>query len=139
MIWAKSGGSYNNASPADVEEETRTANPLQKTHFEVIMDYGTNKMYCTINSINGSTTSEEVALEAVPTKFILQCNYNNNDRRAWFDNLKIQRIATGELTGINNVKNDVKDDAIYNINGIRVAAPTQKGLYIINGKKVAIK
>ena len=139
MIWAKSGGSYNNASPADVEEETRTANPLQKTHFEVILDYGTNKMYCTINSINGSTTSEEVALEAVPTKFILQCNYNNNDRRAWFDNLKIQRIATGELTGISNVKNDVKDDAIYNINGIRVAAPTQKGLYIINGKKVAIK
>ena len=127
MIWAKSGGSYNNASPADVEEPT--ANPLQKTHFEVIMDYGTNKMYCTINSINGSTTSKEVALEAVPTKFILQCNYNNNDRRAWFDNLKIQRIAAGDAPVL---------DGISEVNAAaNVKAPTKvlkNGRIVINGK-----
>ena len=123
-IWAKAGGSYNNASPADVEEPT--ANPLQKTHFEVIMDYGTGKMYCTINSINGSTTSEEVALEAIPNRFVLQCNYNNNDRRAWFDNLKIERIKAGEATGISEVNAAAK-----------VKAPTKvlkNGRIVINGK-----
>ena len=128
-IWAKSGGSYNNASPADVDEETRTANPLQKSHIEVIMDYGRKSMYCTISSINGSTTSNEVALEAVPTKFILQCNYNNNDRRAWFDNLKIERLTAGAT--------DPFVDAIQEVNTSVVVKPTKvlkDGRIIINGK-----
>ena len=125
-IWAKSGGSYNNASPADAPEETLTDNPLQKSHIEVIMDYGTKTMYCTISSINGSTSSEEVALEAIPTKFILQSNYANNDRRPWFDNLKIQRIAAGEVVGIQDVNAAAE-----------VKAPTKvlkNGRLIINGK-----
>ena len=127
MMWAKAGGAYDNASPADAEE--LTANPLQKTHFEVIMDYGKNTMYCTINSINGSATSEEVALTAIPNKFVLQCNYNNNNRRAWFDNLKIQRIkagAPGEET-----------NGITEYNTAKVKAPTKmlkNGRIIINGK-----
>ena len=93
VIWAKSGGSYNNASPSDAD--TLTANPLQKTHFEVILDYGRKSMYCTANSVNGSATSKEIVLESIPNKFVLQSNYNNNDRRPWFDNLKIQRITAG--------------------------------------------
>lgn len=128
-IWAKAGGSYNNASPADAPEETLTANPLQKSHIEVIMDYGRKSMYCTISSINGNATSEEVALEAIPTKFILQCNYNNNDRRAWFDNLKIQRITAGAT--------DPFVDAIQEVNPAKVVAPTKvfkDGRLIINGK-----
>ena len=137
-IWAKAGGSYNNASPADATDSI-TANPLQKSHVEVIMDYGTKKMYCTINSVNGSTTSSEVDLDAVPTKFILQCNYNNTDRRAWFDNLLIQRITAGEPSGIQTVQADTKANAIYNINGMRVATPKQKGVYIVNGRKVVIR
>jgi hypothetical protein len=82
-------------------------------------------MYCTISSINGSTTSEEVALEAVPTKFILQCNYNNNDRRAWFDNLKIERIAAGTPTGIQ----DVNTSAV-----VKPTKVLKNGRIIINGK-----
>ena len=140
MIWAKSGGSYNNASPVDATDSV-TANPLQKSHFEVIMDYGRKSMYCTINSINGSTTSEEVALEAVPTKFILQCNYNNNDRRSWFDNLKIQRIKAGATepfvpSAIETVKAvKVANDAIYNLAGQKVDK-SFKGIVIKNGKKI---
>lgn len=130
-IWAKSGGSYNNASPADADEETLTANPLQKSHIEVIMDYGRKSMYCTINSVNGSTTSQEVALDAVPTKFILQSNYNNNDRRIWFDNLKIERIAAGETEPF--------VDGIKELNSadIKAVVPTKvfiNGRVVINGK-----
>ena len=128
-MWFKSGGSYNNASPADVDEETRTANPLQKSHVEVIMDYGRKSMYCTVSSPNGASTSPEVALEAVPTKFILQCNYNNNDRRAWFDNLKIERLVAGAT--------DPFVDAIQEVNTTAVVKPTKvlkDGRLIINGK-----
>ena len=128
-MWFKSGGSYNNASPADVDEETRTANPLQKSHVEVIMDYGRKSMYCTVSSPNGASTSPEVALEAIPTKFILQCNYNNNDRRAWFDNLKIERLTAGAT--------DPFVDAIQEVGSSVVVKPTKvlkDGRLIINGK-----
>ena len=141
-IWAKSGGSYANASPADATDSV-TANPLQKTHFEVIMDYGKGTQYCTVSSPNGSTTSGEVALEAIPTKFILQCNYNNNDRRAWFDNLKIERITAGayDPTGIETIANSQKPKAnsyLYNLAGQKVGKD-YKGLVIQNGRKLIQK
>ena len=66
------------------------------------------------------------SLTAIPNRFVLQCNYNNNDRRAWFDNLKIERIKAGELTGISEVNAAAK-----------VKAPTKvlkNGRIIINGK-----
>ena len=142
-IWAKSGGSYANASPADATDSV-TNNPLEKTHFEVIMDYGRKSMYCTISSVNGSTTSNEVVLEAIPTKFILQCNYNNNDRRAWFDNLKIDRITAGatepfDPSAIETVKAIVTDEAIYTLSGQKLKTVPAKGIYIQNGKKIVVK
>ena len=139
-IWAKSGGSYSNASPADATDSV-TANPLQKTHFEVIMDYGKKTQYCTISSPNGSTTSQEVALEAIPTKFIVQCNYNVVERRSWFDNLLIQRITAGayDPSAIETVKAAVKaNEAVYNLAGQKVGKD-YKGLVIKNGKKFVIK
>ena len=96
-------------------------------------------MYCTINSIVGSTTSKEVSLETIPTKFILQSNYNNNDRRAWFDNLMIERITAGPtdplsgITGIEAAKTD--NGAIYNLAGQKVNG-SFKGVVIKNGKKM---
>lgn len=142
-IWAKSGSSYNNASPADATDSI-TSNPLEKTHFEVIMDYGRKSMYCTISSVNGSTTSNEVVLEAIPTKFILQSNYNNNDRRPWFDNLLIQRITAGatepfDPTGIESVKAAPNADGIYTLSGLKLKTVPTKGIYIQNGKKFVVK
>ena len=45
--------------------------------------------------------------------------------------------APTAISNIKDVKND--DNAWYNLNGVRVAQPTQKGLYIHNGKKFVIK
>jgi hypothetical protein len=45
----------------------------------------------------------------------------------------------GDVTGIENLKNDNLDNAVfYDLNGHQVANPT-KGLYIVNGKKVILK
>ena len=54
-----------------------------------------------------------------------------------------QYIGTFELTptNIEEVKSEelkVKNDAMYDLTGRRVATPT-KGLYIINGKKVVMR
>ena len=143
-IWAKSGGSYANASPADATDSI-TANPLEKTHFEVIMDYGRKSIYSTISSVNGSTASNEFVLEAIPTKFVLQCDYNNNDRRAWFDNLLIQRITAGatdpfDPSGIDVIKAAPKtDESIYTLSGQKLMTAPTKGIYIQNGKKFVVK
>ena len=142
-IWARSGGSYANASPADATDSI-TANPLEKTHIEVIMDYGRKSMYCTISSVEGSTTSNEVVLESIPSKFILKCDYNNNDRRAWFDNLLIQRISAGateqfDPSGIDAVKAAPKADGIYTLSGQKLKTVPAKGIYIQNGKKFVVK
>ena len=143
-VWTKAGGSYNDASPADVtEEEGKTANPLQKTHFEVIMDFGRKSMYCTINSVNGSYASEEIALEAIPASFVLQSNYAVATRRPWFDNLKIERITAGAtepfVDAVETVKAVAADNAIFSLSGQKLSAAPAKGLYIQNGKKYVVK
>ena len=76
-----------------------------KSHFEVVLDYGNKTMYCTTTSSKGTATTQEVALnpEQKATGFILASNYANTNRRCWFDNLKIESIAVGEATGINDV------------------------------------
>ena len=85
-----------------------------KSHFEVILDYGTKTMYCTTTSGKGTFTTAEVALdpEKKVTGFILASDYSNADRRCWFDNLKIESIAVGETTGINEVAAVAKDSKV---------------------------
>jgi len=65
-------------------------------------------------------------------KFVLKSNYINNDRRVWFDNLKIQRVAAGSAEpftpdGIEEIVNAEN----------KVVAPSKvlkNGRIVINGK-----
>lgn len=45
------------------------------------------------------------------------------------------------LTGINTVEGNKKDDdnVYYTLSGVRVINPTEKGIYIKNGRKVIIR
>lgn len=112
-----------------------------RTHFEVILDYGKGKMYCeTNNGTKGSARTEEVDLAAtqVPASFVLKSDYTNADRRCWFDNLKISNITAGEYSGINDVttsKNNVQNNVKYNLAGQRIMTPSKGQIYIMNGKK----
>ena len=47
-------------------------------------------------------------------------------------------INPGEQDGIESVNVNAAEDNIYDLQGRQVAQP-QKGLYIVNGKKVVIK
>ena len=99
-------------------------------------------MYCTTSSSKGTVTTEVIALpEVAPKQFILYSNYNNADRRCWFDNLIIQNIAAGPVEqGIENVESvKVFDNAMYNLQGQRILAPVKGQIYIQNGKKMLAK
>ena len=139
-----SGGSYANQAPEGAEGAEGNY-LLAKNSFEVILDFGEQSIYATTTSRKGVVTTRKIGFDGtVPTKFVLKSNYVNNDRRIWFSNLKIQTIKAGEtekyVDGIATVNAAVREaGAIYNLNGVRVAAPTQKGIYIINGKKVVVK
>lgn len=94
-----------------------------KTHIEYILDYGDQSMYMTTSSSKGSYTWATTSVEALATtdgrvfldpakpvnKFVLTSNYSNADRRSWFDNLQIYKIAASAsenpaVTGIQNVE-----------------------------------
>ena len=64
-------------------------------------------------------------------------NYNGNTPE--FASKKSYLVSLNKASGILNVKiGETKDGAIYNLTGQRVVKP-QKGIYIINGKKVLAK
>lgn len=101
-----------------------------KTHFEIVFDFGEKSMYCSTNANGKSQTSEKKPFaEATLTSFVVKSDYNNSGRRCWFDNLKIGRIQAGEteqFEAIQEINNDAK-----------VVAPSKvlkNGRIIINGK-----
>ncbi len=51
---------------------------------------------------------------------------------------KVVTLVFGESTGINEVQKSEADGAIYNLSGMRVSK-IQKGVYIMNGRKVIVK
>jgi hypothetical protein len=76
-----------------------------RTHFEVIFDFGEKSMYCSTSANGKAQTSEKKPFaEATLTSFVVKSDYNNSARRSWFDNLKIVKIQAGEPSGIENAK-----------------------------------
>jgi hypothetical protein len=113
-------GDRNNSDLAICVEKNRT-------HFEVVLDYGEKTMYCSTSANGKSQTSEKLNFNgAKVVKFGVKSDYNVAARRCWFDNLKIQCVKAGEATGITEVNAAAK-----------VKAPTKvlkNGRIIINGK-----
>ena len=131
-----------------------------KSHFELTVDYQNQKLQGTL--VNGkNATCEGVAMpfrseitDQKVTKFVLGSNYNNKDRRCWFDNLKVFTYGAGaadfdeditdptwaETTGINNIAGTTAAPAgIYSLTGVKLNGVPAKGLYIMNGKKYIVK
>lgn len=110
-----------------------------KSHFEVVLDYGKKTMYCTTTSSKGTATTEEVALnpEQKATGFILASNYDNTNRRCWFDNLKVESIAVDTQTGINEVASVAKaSKAIKAIENGKLVIKTDKGTFNAVGVQI---
>lgn len=106
------------------------------TNMVLYLDYGTMQMQLVSTTPKGVYASDWVAFEGQEVaKFVLSSNYNNSDRRSWFDNLKIDVIEAGVPTGIQTV-NTVKanNGVMFNIAG-QAVSNTFKGIVVKDGKK----
>lgn len=110
-----------------------------KSHFDVVLDYGNKTMYCITSSSKGAATTAEVALnpEQKITGFSLVSNYANTNRRCWFDNLKIESIAVDTQTGINEVASVAKASKIIKaIENGKLVIKTDKGTFNAVGVQI---
>lgn len=79
-----------------------------KTHFDIVMDLATKKMSCTIKN---SISSEEMTFEGIPSRFVLESDYNNADRRSFFGGLTIKTIAA-EADAVQGVAENAAASAV---------------------------
>lgn len=132
-------GKFNGTAGFTVSARTGNAGhcvDANKTNMVLYMDYGTKQMQMVTTTPNGVYASDWAAFDGQElAKFVLSGNYNNSDRRSWFDNLKIEVIQAGVPTGIQTV-NTVKanNGVMYNIAG-QAVSNNFKGIVVKNGKK----
>lgn len=126
-----------NGVGSSAESNAAIAAEKNRTHFDIVIDYGAKTVYCTTSGTKGTAKTEAIPMttDAPLTKFVLKSNYTTDARRCWFDNLVIDNIAA-EPTAINGVSeatNASADDAIYNVAGQKVTSPVKGQIYIKKG------
>ncbi len=128
-----------------------------KSSFTLIVDYKAQAVQgIVVNGKNGTCSGEKISFADIASKpgaladnkvakFVLSSNYNVDARRCWFDNLKIYKYASQATevvpSGIRAVESVAapQTGVVYNLRGMRVANPTEKGIYIRDGKKFVVK
>lgn len=110
-------------------------------------DYSFNKQLPIAWTVEGITTSETNSdVDATEGKDYITGSLVDKDNvvyYAWMTNNLFSyyyRYDASESTGVKNIEAATisKDDVIYNLQGMKLRAP-QKGLNIVNGKKVFVK
>ena len=66
-------------------------------------------------------------------------NYNGKTPEFVSKQNHLVSLNGNTATGIQNVSASETNGMIYDLTGQRVEKPTQKGIYLINGKKVLVK
>ena len=86
-----------------------------------------------LESVLVRTTGEQAFL---PTR----CGFSWEQQSPTAQTLEIVHANGAEVTGIKDVKqNATNDNRYYDLNGRTTSAPSQKGVYIHNGKQVVVK
>lgn len=133
MIKADAGDyefTANGAEIAATEEEVVT-NGLLKGGYATMTAAADANNYVLQNNANGVNFYLVTVTDATVKPFRAYLKASGAGARAL-------NLDLGETTGIETVKKADVTTAVYSLSGQRVAAP-QKGLYIVNGKKVIVK
>ena len=90
-------------------------------------------------------TDGKISLGTRGTRTDTWCIWDNFEL-TYFGDVALEDVKTavlgnvgGEATGINDLNAAEQNVVIYNLNGVRVKNMNQKGIYIVNGKKVTVK
>ena len=128
LLYAEGGATKS--VPAIATADVATGN-LLKAGTGAAVTYSTTTPYYVLATVNNVTGFYRANNNPVP---VGKAYLDAGTATARFFSLDLD----GETTGIHNVNANLNDNDCFDLQGRRVAAP-QKGLYIINGKKVVIK
>lgn len=129
LLKGNAGTSYS--IPVAASAETLSGNKLVGCTEETVL--AANENYYVM--VNNGGTAEFQSLKTNGATIPAGKAYLN----AAAAGARLSFVFANETTGISTVENaNVLNENYYNLNGQRIAAP-QKGLFIVNGKKVIIK
>ncbi len=143
----------------------KIADASNKSSFELVVDYKNQTVKGVINNAkNGRCEGTEYPFSSLTspamtsgdtkiTQFVVGSNYNNVDRRSWFDNLRVSKYGTADFEeditqspwaeipdGIQAIGAEKgANNAIYTLSGVKVTNASKPGIYILNGKKFVVK
>lgn len=120
--------------------KTVTIPSLQYLGQQNIMDWFIFDYYLTAVNAEGHNTDIVFNYDANTQKFTTNQTIVLTDKTEPYWTFTNVVIAKPGSTGIEHI-NTTKDnkDTWYNLNGVRIAQPTEKGLYIHNGRKVMLR
>ena len=120
--------------------KTVTIPSLQYLGQQNIMDWFIFDYYLTAVDAEGHNTDIVFNYDANTQKFTTNQTIVLTDKTEPYWTFTNVVIAKPGSTGIEHI-NTTKDnkDTWYNLNGVRIAQPTEKGLYIHNGRKVMLR
>ena len=120
--------------------KTVTIPSLQYLGQQNIMDWFIFDYYLTAVDAEGHNTDIVFNYDADTQKFTTNQTIVLTDKTEPYWTFTTVVIAKPGSTGIEHI-NTTKDnkDTWYNLNGVRIAQPTEKGLYIHNGRKVMLR
>ena len=120
--------------------KTVTIPSLQYLGQQNIMDWFIFDYYLTAVDAEGHNTDIVFNYDADTQKFTTNQTIVLTDKTEPYWTFTNVVIAKPGSTGIEHI-NTTKDnkDTWYNLNGVRIAQPTEKGLYIHNGRKVMLR
>ena len=109
-------GSSSASNLAIVDESNRT-------HLDFYLDYGDKTMFVIVNNAKMGVVNKryDAAMDNQNpiAAIVVNSNYNNKDRRCWFDNLVIEKIALG---GTVTIKGDANNDGRVSIADVTTIA-----------------
>lgn len=130
----------SSSTPSNTSGDAALISDGNHTKMILCLDYGTKKAQLSTETSSGLTTSEWVDFNGNLIKsFRLTSNYvNYNNRRCWFDNLKIERISADAPDAVSEVKAadaQAKAAAKKVVNG-QLVIETAKGTFNAAGAQV---
>ena len=126
IVYAEQAGTYSLTQTDNAEEVGTNELKYSETEFTNT----THNIYV-LSKKNGNVGFRRLALnQIVPARKVYIIKENTTGAKEFMP-------IGGETTGITNIVNENRDTKkiYYNLNGMRVDNP-QKGIYIVNGKKV---
>ena len=122
---------------SDYQVSTPTITPLGDNRVEIVCS-DAEELYYTLNGNEPSEQNGE-RYDGKPFECDIECTIKAIGIRKYWNDSKVSSFSY-KPTAILNIRNNLSDDgSYYDLTGRRIGNKKQKGLYIVNGRKLFVK